>query len=147
MISDDSLLTIVLVCLVPEHRHGDAAAVVGPRLDIEFAQPLRAEDRIGNDARAGLEGPAALAQQPVDDRERDHALEALEPAEDERAMRPRAGERDDEMIAAGFGLEAADAARPRLAARGHPVAERRVGADEMAGPVVREVAPPRAMIP
>src|SRR5208282_5288771 len=123
----------------PQHRHGDAAAEIGPRLEVELAEHARAEDRIGNDAAARLEGPAAVAEQPMDDRERDHALESLELAEDQGAVRPRAGERDDEVVAVGFGLEAADAARPRFAARRHPVAERRVRPDEMTRPVVRKV--------
>src|SRR5271154_6818616 len=125
--------------LVPQHRNRDAAAVVGARLDIELAKLARAEDRIGNDAAAFVEGPPALGQEPVDDRERDHALESLEPAEDEGAVRPRAGERNDEMIAARLGLEPTGAARPRLAARRHPIAERRVWPDEMTRPVVRKV--------
>ncbi len=76
----------------------------------------------------------------MDDRERDHALEPLKLAEDEGAVRPGAGERDDEMVAARLRLEAAGAAWSRFAARGHPVAERRVGPHEMAGRVVGEVA-------
>ena len=140
MISDDSLLTIVAVCLVPQDRHGDAAAEVRSRFEVEFAQDARAEDRIGDDAPALVEGPAAGAQQPMDDRERYHALEPLEPAEDEGAVRPRAGERDDEVVAARLSLEAAGAAWSRFAARRHPVAERRIWPDEMARPVVRKVA-------
>src|SRR5271168_3814233 len=126
--------------LVPQHRNRDAAAVVGARLDIELAKLARAEDRIGNNAAAFVEGPPAVSQEPVDDRERDHALESLELAEDEGAVRPRAGERNDEVIAARLGLEPTDAVRPRFAARRHPVAKWRVGPDEMAGPVVRKVA-------
>ena len=141
MISDNSLLTIVPVFLSQSTGTVTRPLIVGPRLDIEFAQLLRAEDGIGNDARPRIEGPAALGQKPMDDRERDHALEPFEPAEDEGAVRPRAGERDDEVIAARLRLEAAGAARPGFPARGHPVAERRVGADEMAGRVVGEVAP------
>src|SRR6185437_6603506 len=93
---------------VPQHRHCDAAAVVGPRLDVEGAQLLGAEDGVGNHARPIVEGPAALGEQPMDDRKRDHALETLKAAEDEGAVRPRAGERDDEMVAARLRLEAAD---------------------------------------
>src|SRR6185437_9864919 len=111
-----------------------------PRLDIEFAELACAEDRIGNDARAGIEGPAAFDEEPVDDRERDHALETFQPAEDQGAMRPRAGERDDEVIAAGLRPEAANPARSCVSAGRDPVAERRVGAHEMTGRIVRKVA-------
>ncbi len=126
--------------LVPQDRHGHASAEIGPRPDIEFAQGARAEDRIGDDAAAFVEGPAAVAQQPMDHRGRDHVFVALEPAEDEGAVGPGARERDNEMIAAGLGLEAAGAARPGFSARRHPVAERRVGPHEVACLVVREVA-------
>ncbi len=140
MISEEFVVDDRARLLVPQDRHGDTAAIVGPRLDIEFAQGARAEDRIRNDAAPFVESPAALAEQPMDDRERDHALKGFEPAEDEGAVGPRAGERNNEMIASGLSLVAACAGRPRFAARGHPVAERRVGPHEAPRPVVRKVA-------
>src|ERR1700722_391174 len=126
--------------LVPKDWHCDPAAIVGTRLDVEFAQLARAEYRVGNDALAGIEGPAALAEEPVNDRERNHALKPFKPSEDEGAMRPRAGKRDDEVIAVGLRLEAAGAARPRLSVNSDPIAEGRVGPHETAARVVREVA-------
>src|SRR5580693_5984522 len=126
--------------LVPKDWHRDPAAIVRTRLDVEFAKLARAEDRVGNDAGAGIEGPAALAEEPVNDGERDHALETFKPSEDEGAMRPRAGKRDDEVIAVGLRLEAGGAAGSRFSAGRDPIAERRVGPHEMARRVVREVA-------
>jgi len=48
----------------------------------------------------------------MDDRERDHALKALEPAEDEGAVGLGAGERNNEVVTAGLGLEAAKPVGP-----------------------------------
>jgi hypothetical protein len=56
------------------------------------------------------------------DRDRDDVFELLQLAEDQRAVRPRAGERNIEVVAARLGLEAAFAPFRRLAVDGHPVA-------------------------
>ncbi len=80
--------------------------------------------RVARHARAGLEGPAVLAHEPVHDRERSiDVLEAFQLAEDQRAVRPRAGPRDVEVVAARLGLEPALAGRSRRPVRRHPVAE------------------------
>ena len=125
MISDDSLLTIVFALLVPEHRHRDAAAEVGPRLEIELASSLA--PKIGSGTTPGPSSkvqPRSPSSQWTTET-RDHALEPLELAEDEGPVRPRTGERDDQMIAPGLRLEAAGAASGRDAVRRNPVAERR----------------------
>lgn len=68
--------------------------------------------------------PAVFPHEPVHDRERDHGLEPFELAEDERPVRPRACERDVEVIAARFCLEPSRSGRPRRAIRSDPVPER-----------------------
>ena len=75
----------------------------------------------------------------MDDGERDHALEPFELPENQRPVRPGAGERDDEMIAPRLRFETAGSRRPRRAVGRHPVAERRVGADEVSASIVREI--------
>src|SRR6185437_2038296 len=101
--------------LVPQHRHGDAAGVIGLGSLIDFIELRGAVDRIGDDAGAVGEGPAVVAEQPVDGGKAYHRLQALELAKDQRAMRPGTGEADIEMIAPGFGAKAALPRRPRRA--------------------------------
>src|SRR5690606_32038191 len=60
----------------------------------------------------------------------DQAVEPFELAKDERAMRPGAGERDVKVIAPGFGLVPARAARAGRAIGRDPVPERRLLAHE-----------------
>ena len=62
----------------------------------------------------------------------DDVLQALELAEDDGAVRPGAGERDIEMIAAGLGGKAALALGAGAAVRRHPVVEAGGRADEFA---------------
>ncbi|MDT4885346.1 hypothetical protein FQZ97_1215710 [compost metagenome] len=54
-----------------------------------------------------LEFPTLRQHQRIDDRDRDQLLELLQLAEDQRAVGPGAGKRDVEVVAPGFGLEAA----------------------------------------
>jgi hypothetical protein len=81
-------------------------------------------------AAVGTELPAFVAHHRLDDIHRDHVLKSLELAEHDRAVRPRAGERDIEVIAPARGRKAAGAARTRAAVRRHPVAEFRLAALE-----------------
>src|SRR5690606_25535927 len=76
---------------------------------------------------------SVLAHERMDDGYRNHVLQPLQPAQNQRAVRPRAGKRDMEMVAAGLRLEAAFARWTGPAVGGHPVAEGRVGASEAAG--------------
>src|SRR5213078_3849082 len=69
------------------------------------------------DEAVALEGPAALVAVGVDERDPDRFLEALEVADDHRALRPRACPPDVEVIAPGLGPEA------RGAVGRHPVGE------------------------
>ena len=74
-----------------------------------------------------LEGPALLLQAGDRVGDRDRAVELLQRAIDQRAVRPRAAVRDIEVIAAGLGLEAG------RAVGGDAAAEDAVGALELAG--------------
>src|SRR5690606_6547842 len=65
-------------------------------------------------------------------RYRDQVVKILQLAEDQGAMRPGAGQRHIEVIAAGFGLEAADAGWAGAAISGYPIAEARLAAFEFA---------------
>src|SRR5690606_27085557 len=76
--------------------------------------------------RAVTEPPALGPHVPVDHGQRYVSLQPLQLAEDERAVRPRAGEGDVEVIAAGLGRVAAGAVRR------HPLAERTFRAHEAA---------------
>jgi hypothetical protein len=71
---------------------------------------------MGDGGRLGKR-PVVFPHEPVHDRERDHGLEPFELAEDERPVRPRACERDVEVIAARFCLEPSRSGRPRRAIR------------------------------
>lgn len=65
------------------------------------------------------EAPAALGEVPVHDGEADDVLEALEPARNERAVRPRARVADVEVVAALLGgVLRAGFARDGVAERG-----------------------------
>jgi len=109
------------------------AGIARIRLQIDLVEEVGAEQVVRRPAVAILEFPAVFQHQRIDDRQRDQVFEPFQLAEDQRAMRPGAGERDIEMIAPGLGLEAAFARRAGRAFGGHPVAELRLGAFEMAG--------------
>src|SRR5690606_11258569 len=113
--------------LVPEHRHRHPAAVVGHGAGIELVEVVRAIERITRERARGIavgaELPAVLLHQPVDDGDGDRLLKSLELAEDEGPVRPGAGERDIETIAAGLRGEAALPRGTGTAVVGDPVAE------------------------
>ena len=136
MISEDSLLTIVRSLLVPQHRHGHPAGIARIGRGIELVQVAAAVERVAGGARRRLERPAVLAPSASATTEtRDDVLQPLQRAEDQRAVRPWAGQRDVEMIAARLGLEAALARWARAAVRGDPVAELRCSCRTNAPPV------------
>src|SRR5258708_39630627 len=128
------------VPLVPEDGDADVVAVAGLTREIRLAEEGPAVQRVAVlAARAVLEalareGPAAgvaVGREIVD---RHRIAEPGELADDHRAMRPRAGERDVQVKAARLGR------RPRWpAARvgSDPVAEGRVLAQELAAVRVR----------
>ena len=91
---------------------------------------MEAVDLVGNAVRitrVAFERPAVLLEAGDRIGDGNEALELLDRAIDQRAMRPRAAVRDIKMIAAGLGLEA------RRAVRGDAVAEHAVHALELAG--------------
>ena len=82
-----------------------------------------------------VELPAFGEHVRLDDRDADRVGQLLQLAEDQRAVRPRAGERDIEVIAPGLRLESAFAGRAGRAVGRHPVAELRVRTEEAAAGV------------
>ena len=117
---------------VPEHRDAGPAAIAGLGLGIELIQVLVAVQPVAGRGGAFLELPAVLGHVPVHGRDPDRVLEAFELAHDQRAVRPRAGERDVEVVAPGLGLEPARAGRSRATVVRDPVAELGVDAHEAA---------------
>ncbi len=91
------------------------------------------------------EGPSVIAHERIDHRHRDRVVELLQPAHDERAMGPRAGERYVQVIAPAFGLEAALAARPGTAVGRHPTPENGMRTDEIGPRRAKVIALPLAV--
>ncbi|MNP51773.1 hypothetical protein D3C76_1461200 [compost metagenome] len=79
-----------------------------------------------------VEGPAVFQHQVADHRHVDQAFQALEFAQDQRAMGPGTGERHVEVIAPWRSGETTDTTRARLAVSGDPVATLRLFALERA---------------
>ena len=90
--------------LVPEHRHGQAFVEVRIGGLVGLAQEVEAVDLI--DELAAAERPAARVAKGIDVRDRDRVLEPFQDPRDHAAMRPGAGERGIEVVAAGRGREA-----------------------------------------
>jgi hypothetical protein len=90
---------------VDDGGHGDAQRILGVVGEEGLLQPLDAQHGV---AAAGVEveGPAALVVRRAADSHGQHVFQAEEPAHDRRAVRPRAGPRDDQPVAAGLDGEA-----------------------------------------
>ena len=114
---------MVLVALSHKHRHGNSPCIarLGPGIDL--VEKASAVERIRNDTRPVHERPAVFQHEPVHDREVDHVRKPLELSENQRSMRPWAGERDVEVVAPGFCLETTHAAWPRRAIGRDPIPE------------------------
>ena len=122
-----------LALFVPEDRHGDAAREIGIGTGIDVAGIGQAKEGIASGAgEVIIKGPAFAQHIGVYDRHADVILQPLQLAEDQRAMCPRAGIADIEVIAARFCLEPAVAAGAGAAVGGHPVAKLRCGALKLA---------------
>ena len=130
MISEELVVDDRAAFLVPQRRHRHASGIFRIGEQVDLPQLLRAVDGVGE--RAGLvrEPPGPLAIERRRDGDRDRVLELLELAEQCRAVGPRAGMRDIEVVAAGRGGKAAFAARAGAAVGGDPVAEHRRPAHE-----------------
>src|SRR5207248_3333423 len=91
------------------------------------------------------EPPALRPEERLDQGQRDDVIQALELAEDDRAVRPRTGERDVEVIAPRLGRKAAVARGPWASVRRHPVAEQGRSAHEAAAAQSRFLVLPDAL--
>ena len=116
-IADDAL-----ELFVPQHRHGYAPGIVGGIGGVALVHEVETVQFVAAGAVGLVEGPAVFQHQPTDHRDVDQAFQALELAQDQGAVRPRAGEGYIEVIATGLGLEAAFTTRAWRAIGGHPVA-------------------------
>ena len=87
---------------VEEHRHRH---VVGALLGevVHLGEEVEAVQGVELGAGGARERPAALVADGVEDRQADRVLESLQAPDDDRAMRPRAGERDVQVVAARHG--------------------------------------------
>src|SRR5215218_664501 len=106
---------------VPQHRDADSAVEVRIGGVVGLGEVLPAVELVREGA---VEAPTAIIADRVHDRHPDRVLEPLEVSQDDRPMRPWAGERDVQVVAARLGREA------RAAVDGHAVAEAAVLADE-----------------
>ena len=110
---------------VPDERDGGAALEVGVGALVQLHGVRRTRDRV-DPCLVEREAPALLVADRVDDAQRQGVLEAEQPAHDDRAVRPRAGQAHVEHVAARLdGVAAA-------AVGGDPVREPVRLADERA---------------
>ena len=134
MISRDFVVHDRVRLLVPQDRHRDAAAVprVGAQVDVAEEARVHSTDRIG---RLGTEGPAIVAHEGAHGGDGDGVLETAKRAHDEGAVRPWAGERDVQMVAA------AGDGKARVGRVAHVIAKtrRRTGK----GATLGDAVPPR----
>src|SRR6185369_10127769 len=115
--------------LVPEHRHQHLPGVLGVGGGIDLMQVLEAVQVV----RQRLAEAPALRHDRLDHRHRDRVLQPFERARDQRSMRPGAGQRHVQVVAARFGAVAAGAVR------GNAVPKLRAGAHELARGFARVV--------
>src|SRR3546814_19557099 len=95
-----------LALAVPKNGDGDPARVLRIVTGVALMEVVEFVQRIAAGAGGLVEGPAVFGHQPADHGHVDQRLEPLELAVDQRAMRPRTGKRNREMIANGLGQEA-----------------------------------------
>ncbi|MOA09973.1 hypothetical protein D3C78_1298400 [compost metagenome] len=120
-IVDDALLAFV-----PQHRHGDAAGVVRCVGGVALMQETQVVEFVASGAVGLIEGPAVFQHQVADHRHIDQIFQALELAQDQRAVRPGAGQGYIQMVASGLGGKTAVARGAGAAVGGHPVAALRL---------------------
>ena len=116
MISEELVGDDRLFLAVPEHGNGDAPAVERVGARVNLVEEVQSVEAVPGRALLGKKGPAVRAHEMMHDGHGNDRFELLQDAEDQRAVSPRAGVGDIEVIAAGFRLEAAFAA-----GRGQPV--------------------------
>ena len=132
MISEELVGDDRLFLSVPEYGNGHAAGVsrVGARVDL--VEEIQSVEAVPGGALLGKKGPAVGAHEMVHDGHGNDVFELLQNAEDQRAVSPRAGVGDVEVIAAGLRLEAAFAAGRGQPLTRDPVAPQRFGPHEAA---------------
>jgi hypothetical protein len=102
------------------------------RKQVDFGERRVAVRAVAGASAFGAELPPGLAVERGSDRYRNDVVEVLEIANDERAVRPWAGERDIKMIAPALGGKAAFACGARTAVRRDKIAEAGVRPDKTA---------------
>ena len=109
--------------LVPQDRNRRAARVLRIGERVQLVEAFDAVHGVGNRLGARRERPAFGSHVAVDGRDADQRFEPFELANDQRAMRPRARERDVEVIAVRLRAEAAAARRAGRAVGRYPIAK------------------------
>ena len=122
--------------LVPQHRHGDMARIIGFRRGVDLVQIARAHQRFGGDALTLAERPAAFLHPPVDVDQLDRPGQPLEMPRGIGAVRPGAGKADIEPVAPRLGYETAVPGGAGAAVGSDPVAKRTLVALEGAAVLV-----------
>ena len=79
---------------VPEHRHGDAAGVIGRIACIQLMQEVSVIQVVATGAVSAIKRLAIFQHQPAHHGYADQGFEALERAGYQRAMGPWAGQRN-----------------------------------------------------
>ena len=108
MISEELVVDDPVGIFVPQRRHSDLACIVRITRAIGLMQIVEAVDAVGRAVGKRwivFERPALLAQPRNRDRHTDRAGKLLQRQVYLRAMRPRAGVSNVEVIAPGFGLK------------------------------------------
>jgi hypothetical protein len=114
---------------VPQQWHGHAPRVLRVDHRVELMVIAHTVDRIAGSLEAvqvvadiGSVFPAVVQHVRMNDGNADSVFETLEPAEDQRAMRPGTGERHVQVVASSRGREPAISGRPGRAVGRDPVA-------------------------
>src|SRR5690606_14619416 len=129
---------------IPQHRHRYPTAVAWLRTQINLIEVAGVPNRVSCHTFGGFEGPAVVSHVGIDHRYAEDRFEFLQCPQDHHPVRPGAGHRHIEMIAACFSLEPRVTTGPGTAIGGDPVPELRVAAYKAAsgaGSVVPLVQP------
>src|SRR5690606_16087424 len=105
--------------------HRGATGVAGISLRVQLVHVRRAVQLVGADAGIVAEAPALVGQDGFHHRDGDDPVQALEPANHERARRPGTDQGYVQVIAVRLRGETSFARRTRFAIRRNPVSELR----------------------
>ena len=115
-----------LVFLVPQYRDSNASGVVRIGAQIKLVEEIVVVKIVaGRGGEITVKRPAVFQHQRVDHRNRNEGFKAFKFAHNQRAVCPRAGQRNIKMITIFLGRETAFTARARCAIGGQPVTEGR----------------------